>query len=161
MAKLDFETETTVLKEHLLALRCDEQHPSDLPKVADGRRDAVEKERARFAESAIKLERLKQELAGAERHRSSAQTDPEIELLEMEIEADRAMLRKMMAVLRETELQKIQGFGTGPVIGGKNREEQEAAVAKYAERYDRLRREFSNRCKELSKLRRRASESER
>jgi hypothetical protein len=82
------------------------------------------------------------------------------ELLGLEVESLMAQIRKMMTVLRESELSALQGFSQGPVIGGGSAEEREANIKNYQHKLDRVCGEFALKSKELFHERRRVAELE-
>jgi hypothetical protein len=82
------------------------------------------------------------------------------ELLELEVESLRAQIRKMMTVLRESELMPMQGFSQGPVIGGGTSDGREATIKNYQHKLDRVCGEFANKSKELFREQRRIVELE-
>jgi hypothetical protein len=77
------------------------------------------------------------------------------DVLELEVESQRAQIRSMMVVLRESELTPIQGFSQGPVISGSNAAEREANIKNYRYKLDQVCREFALKSKELFRERRR------
>src|SRR5690348_8956959 len=64
------------------------------------------------------------------------------DLLEIEVEAGKHQLQKMLRVLGETELQAIQGFAEGPVIGGSDHADRAARVDRYKEKLAETRESF-------------------
>jgi hypothetical protein len=103
--------------------------------------------------------------------RGSAERKPELldeldeariqrDLLEIEVEADRQQLQKMIAVLKETDLQQIQGFAQGPVIAGTDREDRDSRIAQYLGRLSDTRRAFVAKGKQLGRQRRRVADLE-
>ena len=83
-----------------------------------------------------------------------------VDLLEMEVAADRRLFQKMLEVLRETELLQVQGVASGPVIGGSSPEEREVNIARYERKLDEVRDRFVERSRELGRERRRVAELE-
>src|SRR5262249_33430063 len=82
------------------------------------------------------------------------------ELLELEVDADRQQLRKMIGILKETELLAIQGFNQGPVLRGATPDEAEATIDRYKEKLAQVRVDFVGKSKALGRERRRVAELE-
>ena len=80
--------------------------------------------------------------------------------LEIEVDVDKAQLQNMLKVIRETELQRVQGFSHGPVVAGKDKEEREANLDAYTHIYQKTRAEFAKKNRELSRERRRVASLE-
>lgn len=172
VAELKHEVDRAVLKESLSLLKRAERanqlgQNHELPDAGRQSREAgldslrlyVEQETARFEKQSSELARLRNESPDVARTGRTKLVDPDVELLEMELEADRMQLRKMMTVIRESELQKIQGYTTVPAIGGGTQQERDAALEKYKQRFERLRAEFSQRSDQLRQLHLRAHEA--
>jgi hypothetical protein len=82
------------------------------------------------------------------------------DLLEMVVEADRKQIQTMLTVLRETELQEVQGFSRGPVLSGNTPEERETRLNRYKEQLEVTQLEFRSKSKQLGRERRRVAELE-
>jgi hypothetical protein len=83
------------------------------------------------------------------------------DLLELEVGADKDQIRRMMTVLRESELARVQNFSQGPVLGsGGGPEGREAVVAQYEKMLDRVHQHFVMKSKELYREERRIVELE-
>jgi hypothetical protein len=80
-----------------------------------------------------------------------------MDLLKMEVEADRKQIERMMTVLGETKLQEIQGLSRGPIIGGNYPDEREARIKQFEEGLGETRSHFVTKSKQLARERRRVA----
>ena len=83
-----------------------------------------------------------------------------VAVLEIEVEVDKALLKTMLKLLKETGLQELQGFSNGPVIAGKDADERGSRIKKFEMKTDELKTELTARTRDLGRERRRVASLE-